>query len=129
FRLLHTPDYLKAFGPGPLHAQVMLLLNSYRYDWSMSLVIFGIHLGLLGYLIYRSGYIPKVIGLLLLIDGVGWFITPLRPYLYPNAQLGFFSRISFVELLFPLWLLIRGWRIQDPTARPWAEPVAPASTL
>ena len=54
YRLLHTPDYLTAFGSGPLHAQAMLLLNSYRYDWSVSLVIFGIHLGLLGYLIYRS---------------------------------------------------------------------------
>jgi Domain of unknown function (DUF4386) len=39
--LLHTSDYLTAFGAGPLHAQVMLLLNSYRYDWSMSLIIFG----------------------------------------------------------------------------------------
>jgi Domain of unknown function (DUF4386) len=60
YRLLSTPDYLTAFGSGQLHAQAMLLLNSYRYDWSMSLVIFGIHLGLLGYLIYRSGYVPKI---------------------------------------------------------------------
>ena len=71
FRLLHTPEYLAAFGSGPLHAQVLLLLNSYRYDWSMSLIIFGIHLGLLGCLIYRSGYIPKIIGILLVIDGWG----------------------------------------------------------
>ena len=45
FRLLNTPDYLTAFGSAQLHAQVKLLLNSFRYDWSMSLVIFGIHLG------------------------------------------------------------------------------------
>jgi uncharacterized protein DUF4386 len=114
YRLLHTADYLAAFGPGPLHAQVMLLLNSYRYDWSMSLVIFGIHLGLLGCLIYRSGYIPKIIGILLVIDGLGWVITPLRPYLYPNAHLGFFFPMSFVELILPLWLVIRGWKIQEP---------------
>lgn len=55
YRLLSTPDYLTTFGSGPLHAQVRLLLNTYRYDSSMSLLIFGIHLGLLGYLIYRSG--------------------------------------------------------------------------
>ncbi len=117
YRFLHTPDYLAAFGSGPLHAQVMLLLNSYRYDWSMSLIIFGIHLGLLGYLIYQSGYIPKMIGILLVIDGLGWVITPLKPYLYPNAHLGFFFPMNFAELILPLWLLIRGWKIQEPTAR------------
>ena len=116
YRVLHTPDYLTAFGAGPLHAQVMLLLNSYRYDWSMSLVIFGIHLGLLGYLIYRSAYIPKIIGILLLIDGLGWLVTPLKPYLYPNARLGFFFPMSFVELLLPIWLLISGWKIREGTA-------------
>ena len=117
YRLLNTPDYLTAFGSGPLHAQVMLLLNSYRYDWSMSLIIFGIHLGLLGYLIYRSGYIPKVIGILLVIDGLGWVITSLKPYLYPNADLRFIFATSFVELILPLWLVIRGWKIQEPTAQ------------
>jgi hypothetical protein len=53
----------------------------------MSLVIFGIHLILLVYLIYRSGYIPKIIGILLVIDGLGWVIDSLQAYLYPNAHL------------------------------------------
>ena len=114
YRLVTTPDYLTLFGSGPLHAQVQLLLNSFRYDWSLSLVIFGIHLALLGYLIFRSTYIPKLLGILLAIDGLGWVITSLRPYLYPNAHLGFFFMVSFVELLLPLWLLIRGWKIQEP---------------
>jgi len=117
YRLLHTPDYLTAFGAGPLQAQVQLLLNSYRYDWSFSLMIFGIHLGLLGSLIYRSRYIPRIIGILLVIDGVGWMITPLKPYLYPNAHLGFFFIVSFTELLLPLWLVIRGWKIHERSAQ------------
>jgi len=98
----------------PLHAQVMLLLNSYRYDWSMSLIIFGIHLGLLGYFDLSVWlHSQALIGILLLLDGLGWMITPLKPYLYPNASLGFFFPISFVELLLPLWLVIRGWKIPD----------------
>jgi len=116
FRLLNTPDYLTAFGSAQLHAQVLLLLRSFRYDWSMSLVIFGIHLVLLGYLIYRSGYIPRIIGILLVIDGLGWVIDSLQPYLYPNAHLGFLFITFFGELVFMLWLLIRGWKIQEPTA-------------
>jgi hypothetical protein len=115
YRLLHTPIYLTAFGSSPLHAQVLLLLNSYRYDWSFSLIIFGIHLGLLGYLIFRSGYIPKVIGILLVLDGLVWIVNPLQPYLYPNASLGFLFPISFVELTLPLWLVIRGWKIPEAT--------------
>jgi hypothetical protein len=114
YRLLTTPDFLTVFGSGPLHAQVLLLLRSFRYDWSISLGIFGIHLVLLGWLIFRSRYIPKVLGVLLVIDGAGWVISSLRPYLYPNVHLGFFVTFSFVELLFPLWLVIRGWKIQEP---------------
>ena len=117
YRLLHTPVYATSFGSGPLHAQVLLLLNSYRYDWSFSLILFGVHLGLLGWLIYRSGYIPKIIGFLLVFDEVFWIINPLQPYLYPNAPLGFLFPLSFVELILPLWLVIRGWKIQEPRDR------------
>ncbi len=116
FRLLNTPEYVTLFGTGPLHGQVRLLLGSFRYDWSMSLVIFGIHLVLLGYLIYRSGYIPWIIGVLLVIDGLGWVIDSLQPYLYPNAHLGFLFITFFGELVFMLWLLIRGWKIREPAA-------------
>jgi hypothetical protein len=116
FRLLNTPDYLTAFGPDQLHAQVLLLLNSFRYEWSMSMVFFGTHLGLLGYLVYRSGYIPRIFGVLLGIDGLGWLIDCLSPYLYPNAPLGFLFVTFLGEMVFMLWLLVRGWRIQQPTA-------------
>jgi hypothetical protein len=116
YRLLNTPDYLTVFGSGSLHAQVLLLLRSFRYDWGMALILFGIHLILLGYLIYRSGYIPKIVGILLVIDGLGWMIDSLRPYLYPKANLGFISVTFFGELIFMLWLLIRGWKIREPTA-------------
>jgi Domain of unknown function (DUF4386) len=47
YHLLATPYYLNLFGSGQLHAQVWLLLNSLHYEWSMSLIIFGIHLVLL----------------------------------------------------------------------------------
>jgi Domain of unknown function (DUF4386) len=114
FQLLNTPDYLTAFGSAQLHAQVKLLLDSYRSDWSMALILFGIHLVLLGYLIYGSGYIPKVVGILLVIDGLGWEISGLQPYFYPTAHLGFIFYTFFGELVFMLWLLIRGWKIREP---------------
>lgn len=114
FRLVTTPDYRTAFGQDQFNAQVKLLLNSFRYDWSMALVLFGIHLALLGYLICRSAYIPTFIGVLLVINGVGWVTDSLQPYLYPNAHLGLIFVTFFGELVFMGWLLIRGWKIREP---------------
>jgi hypothetical protein len=115
-RIVQTPDYLKLFGSAQLHAQVKFLLDSFRDGWSMSLLLFGIHLVLLGILIYRSGYIPRIIGILLVIDGAGWLVNCLQPYFYPNAHLGFIFATFFGELVFMLWLLIWGWKVQEPAA-------------
>lgn len=119
FRILTTPDYLTVVGPDQLHAQVQLLLKSFKYEWSMGLVLFGIHLGLLAYLVYRSGYIPRILGVFLAIAALGYPIYYLSPYLYPNAKPGFIM-IAFSgsgELIFTLWLLVRGWKIREqPTA-------------
>jgi hypothetical protein len=114
YRLLHTPEYQTWFGTSQLKAQVDLLLNAYRYTWAMSLLIFGIHLVLLGWLIFRSSYIPKILGILLAIDGIGWIVSSLRPYLFANAPLHYISITYYGELLFMLWLLIRGWKIKEP---------------
>ena len=128
FRLLNTPEYLTVFGTAQMHAQALLLLNSFRYDWSMGLVLFGIHLVLLGYLICRSSYVPLIIGALLVIDGLGWMTDSLRPYLFPNAHLGFISITFFGELVFMFWLLIRGWKIKQPAVDSGVDPVI-ASTF
>ncbi len=121
FRLVHPPAGATQFGSSQLQAQVAVLLDSFRYGWSFSLIVFGIHLLLLGYLIFRSGYIPKLLGILLALDGLGWMVNGLRPYLYPTANLGWFFVLSFAELLLPLWLLVMGWRIRlDP------EPISSA---
>ena len=118
YNLLNMPDYLAAFGAGPLHAQVMLLLHSFRYDWALGLVLFGIHLILVGWLIFRSGYVPKILGILLVINGVGWVIDSVGPYFFPNANFGFTFATFFGEVFFMLWLLIRGWKIKDPEPVP-----------
>ncbi len=115
YHLLATPYYLTVFGSGQLHAQVWLLLHSFHYEWSLSLIIFGIHLVLLGYLIYRSGYVPWILGIVLFIAGLGWMIDGLGPYVLPNAKLDFTFITAFGEVLFILWLWIRGWKVQEPT--------------
>ncbi|MBV8725128.1 MAG: DUF4386 domain-containing protein [Candidatus Eremiobacteraeota bacterium] len=117
YRAVTTPEYATLFGPGPLRAQVDLLLHSFRYEYAFILIIFGIHLCLLGYLMFRSdytGWISKIVGVLLLIPGIGWIVYELGPYLYPAANLDWLFYTFFGELVFMLWLLIAGWRIKEP---------------
>lgn len=125
YRMLTTPEYQATFGVGPLHAQIDLLLHTFRYTYSLGIVIFAIHLLLVGYLIVRSGYIPWWLGALLIVNGLAWIVNNLRPYLYPDANLGFIWIAFYGEIVFMLWLLIRGWKIQEPeSARVRAMPAA-----
>lgn len=118
FHMVTDPEYLKLFGAPALHAQVNLLLHTFRAYYSLSLVLFGIHLILVGVLVARSRYIPWLLGAVLVIDGAGWIVTELQPYLYPHVNVDFLFVTFFGELLFMLWLLIMGWRIREPGMPP-----------
>lgn len=111
-RLVSTPSYRTILGDQQFLAQVQLLWGSFHS--SLNLALFGIHLILLGYLICRSGYIPRYVGIVVSLVGVSWVVDILRPYLFPNAPLGFIPALAAGELLLPLWLVIKGWRIQEP---------------
>ena len=113
-RLIDVPEQELVLGLAQLHAQIDLLLRSFRAEWSISLVLFGIHLLLLGWLAFRASYVPKFIGVLLAIAGGGWVIYCLGPYLLPGADLGLLMITFFGELVFMLWLLIRGWSLREP---------------
>ena len=117
YRMLTTPEYSQLFGTRALAAQVALLLHSFRYEYSMGLTIFALHLIVIGGLIFASGYIPKWLGVILVIDGLGWIVMPLQPYLWPNANLDWVIVTAFGELIFLLWLLIWGWRIKEPVVQ------------
>jgi hypothetical protein len=123
YRMVTTPEYLNMFGSGQFHAQIDLLLHSFRYYWSMGLVIFALHLLVVAALLYRSGYLPKILGIILAIDGLCLMAIELRPYFWPAANLGWIFIGTFGEIIFMLWLLIAGWKIQEPTvAADDAEP-------
>ncbi|HEX9330576.1 MAG TPA: DUF4386 domain-containing protein [Anaerolineales bacterium] len=112
-RLLNTSDTLTGFQPDQLHAQVMLSLSAFRTQWHFGMLFFGIHLVLLGYLVFRSKYIPGILGVLLIIAGLGYLLTTLKPFLFPSINLDFAEYTFYGELIFMLWLLIRGSRIKE----------------
>jgi hypothetical protein len=114
YHLLANPYYLTLFGSAQLQAQVWFQLHSFHYQWSVSLIIFGIHLVLLGYLVFRSGYIPWLFGVALFIAGLGWMIGGLGPYILSNTNFDFTFITAIGEVLFTLWLWIRGWKVREP---------------
>ena len=109
--LVNNPKLHALFDQSQLHAQIALFLHSFRDGWSMSLSLFGIHLVLVGWLIARSTYVPKWIGIVLIVNGLGWFVGAWGSYFLPDVDLDFVSVTYFGEVVFMLWLLIKGRRI------------------
>ncbi len=116
YRLLIAADSAQASVTARFPAQLDLLLNSFRYEWHMGLLLFGVHLGLLGYLVYRADYIPGILGILLAISGLGYLLYYASPYLYPGADPSFIMVTFFAEPIFMVWLLARGWKIEQASA-------------
>jgi hypothetical protein len=108
FQLLGNAGYLTVFKTSEIEAQVMLSLNAFQDTWDVGFIFFGIHLTLLGVVAYRSGFVTKVIGILLLVAGVSYLIDYFSLILSPNLGLGLSSIFGWGELIFMFWLLIRG---------------------
>ena len=106
--LLGDADYLKVFEIDQLHAQVMLSLSAFSDGWDIGVVFFGLHLALLGYLVFKSGYIPRILGALLVIAGLGYLIDSFVIFLLPNSKVAIAMFTFIGELLFMFWLLLKG---------------------
>jgi hypothetical protein len=112
-RLLSGADYLKMVEKDQLHAQVMLSLNAVDDEWAIGLVFFGIHLALLGYLVLKSHYVPRILGVVIIVAGFAYLIDNLGMVLIPDYDFGIATFLGWGELLFMLWLLFRGVRVQQ----------------
>lgn len=114
YRLANIPDYALQVSASSLPARVAELLGAYRSGWGLSLVFFGLHLVLTGWLMARSSYLPRWLGWLLFVDGWAWVVDSLSIYLFPDVNLNFLKATFAAELVFMVWLLGWGWRIQEP---------------
>jgi hypothetical protein len=113
--LLGDAGYVTALGEGQRQALALLLLDAHAYGYALGLVFFGVYCALIGYLIVRSGYVPPILGYLLLVAAVGYLIdsfarTLLSDYADYESVLSLLVLLAaFVgELSFSLWLVVRG---------------------
>ena len=111
--------YLAAFQPAQSDALMMLFLNAHKYGYAIGLVFFGFHCMVLGYLVLKSGFLPKILGILVLIASIGYLVDSFANVLLPNyadyesvLMLVVFVPAFVAELSLSLWLLIKGVSIE-----------------
>ncbi|MBL8096385.1 MAG: DUF4386 domain-containing protein [Anaerolineales bacterium] len=101
---------LTALDPAFLQAQVMLALNGFNTIWNLGLALFGMHLLIVGALVLRSNTIPRWLGVVVAIAGLGYLVDSFGRLLLPSVDLGFVMITFFGEALFMVWLLWHGLR-------------------
>jgi hypothetical protein len=121
--ILQGGKSLSAFTEPQLQALVLIFLKLNSYAFDVDLVFFGLWCILTGYLIIRSTFLPRVLGILLAIDGLGWML-----YMYPPLAYHLFPIIATASALaeFPLqlWLIVFGVNSQR-----WNEQASAAKDL
>lgn len=114
---LGNAAYLEAFTPEQLYALVSLSLRAHANGFGIALLFFGCFFPIAGYLIFKSGYFPKAIGILYLIPGLSYLTSSFALILAPT----FADRYYFVmagpaligEASLCLWLLVKGVNVQQ----------------
>jgi hypothetical protein len=110
--LLTSISMGKAFDPAQLNALANMLLKAHDISFNIALILFGVTCIIWGYLILRSGYFPKFIGVLMQIAGVSYLISCFSVLFFPT-----FANIINPAILLPsligegsfcLWLLVKG---------------------
>jgi hypothetical protein len=113
--ILSTTGYLRAFEPRQLEVLANLALRSHDVVFNIALIFFGCACLVEGYLIYKSGYFPKFIGILMQLAGVCYLIACFAALFAPALSDLITPAILLPPLIgesaYCLWLLIKGVNI------------------
>jgi hypothetical protein len=118
--VLGSAGVLKSFSPDQLQDFALLSLKMFGYGGGVFMVFYGVASGLRGYLIFRSGYLPRLIGVLLMLAGLGFIAKSFTLVLVPAYSSNVLLLPMFlagVSLTF--WFLVKG--VDVPTFRQASE--------
>ncbi len=111
--LLNGADSLKVFSADQLYSHVMFFLNLHHYGLFITQIFWGLWLFPMGYLVFKSGFLPGILGILLVIAGFGYVIDSIVLFLLPDLDITI-SQFTFIgELILLLWLLIKGVNVEQ----------------
>ena len=111
--LLSGADYLKVFTVNQLQALVLLFLNLHESGLTIAQIFWGLWLFPTGYLVFKSRFLPRILGILLMIGCFGYVIQSFAAFLFPNFKVNIALFAGWGELLLPLWLLIQGVNVEQ----------------
>ena len=106
----------KVFTADQINGLVSLLLNLHASGLSIVGLFWGLWLFPMGYLVSTSRFLPRFLGVLLIIGGFGYLIQSFVAFLFPNLEAAIAMLpvlTSWGELLFPLWLVVRGVNLEQ----------------
>jgi hypothetical protein len=125
--LLRGPNFAQGFYPAQVEALVSTSLRLHEYGFGIGLVFFGVSCLITGYLLFRSEYFPKALGVLQAMAGVSYLVNSFALLLAPALASKLFPAIvlpAFIgELAICLWLLIKGIRVAKWDERMRAGPM------
>lgn len=104
--LLSGADYLTVFTTEQLQALARLFLRLNSSGGNIAFIFWGLWLLPLGYLVFKSGFLPRILGVLLMIACFGYLIDSFAAFLGIGVSVGLYTALG--EALFPLWLLLKG---------------------
>jgi len=107
-----SEDYLKAFNPQQLQALTYISVKAHGYGFGVGLIFFGFTCLIEGYLIFKSGFFPRILGVLMQIAGLCYLLNSFTMILAPGFANLIFPAVlipSFIgELSLCLWLIVKG---------------------
>jgi hypothetical protein len=109
--LLGSPEYLAPFTPDQLQALAMMFLDLHNHGYYIAGMFSGLFLLPLGWLVYKSGYIPKFIGVLLMLGCFGYLTELFVSFAFPSFEVLIFLGVAvaiIAELSLTFWLLLNG---------------------
>jgi hypothetical protein len=118
--LLSGAEHLSAFNPAQLQTLAMVFLDMYNNGIMVAEIFWGLWLIPLGILVYKSRFVPKVLGVLLIVGCFGHLLSFLSTFLFPDYSailIPISEMVMFGELPVFLWLLIKGVKDQQPSTR------------
>jgi len=109
--LVHGADFLSTFEKPQRDALAMLFINLHGHGFDVAAIFWGLWLLPLGLLVYRSGFLPRILGVLLIANCFAYLVNSFTSLVLPQYEdivARWMMPFQFGELLFMFWLLIVG---------------------
>ncbi len=108
--ILNGNGFMSAFNSGQRQSLAMLFYNLYQHGYMIGQIFFSLWVLPLGVLIYKSGFIPKVLGILFMIETISGLLAVTVHFLLPNSTIESIMMLPMMiaEFSFMFYLLIRG---------------------